>query len=282
MTWYSQAGTPELVCQLKYDARTSTADLTISQVLPPTPGEAKKKPLHMPVRLGLLGGNGQDIDLTLASGKRLEDGVVELTKRTRDIPLPRRALPAGAVAAARLLGARQPDDRPLGRGPAVPDGQRQRPLQSLAGGAGLRNARAGRDGEGPARRQAAREAQGVRGRAGRQPRRREPRPRLPRPVHVPAERERHCPHHRPRRGPARHPQRAQGAAQGHRHHALRDAGRDLPQARGQGALFAGAGSGRQAGPAQRGARLPGLPRQAGGRGPRSRRISPAPATPPTR
>ena len=91
MTWYSQAGTPELVCQLKYDARNKTADLTIAQVLPPTPGEAKKKPLHMPVRLGLLGGNGQDIDLTLASGKRLEDGVVELTKRTetfrfRDVP----------------------------------------------------------------------------------------------------------------------------------------------------------------------------------------------------
>ena len=91
MTWYSQAGTPELVCQLKYDARNKTADLTIAQVLPPTPGEAKKKPLHMPVRLGLLGGNGQDIALTLASGKRLEDGVVELTKRTetfrfRDVP----------------------------------------------------------------------------------------------------------------------------------------------------------------------------------------------------
>ena len=91
MTWYSQAGTPELVCQLKYDARNKTADLTIAQVLPPTPGEAKKKPLHVPVRLGLLGGNGQDIDLTLASGKRLEDGVIELTKRTetyrfRDVP----------------------------------------------------------------------------------------------------------------------------------------------------------------------------------------------------
>jgi aminopeptidase N len=91
MTWYSQAGTPELVCQLKYDARAKTADLTISQVLPPTPGEPKKKPQHIPVRLGLLGGNGQDIGLTLASGQRLEDGLVELRKRSetfrfRDVP----------------------------------------------------------------------------------------------------------------------------------------------------------------------------------------------------
>ncbi|HJU31777.1 MAG TPA: aminopeptidase N, partial [Hyphomicrobiaceae bacterium] len=91
MTWYSQAGTPELVCQLKYDARHRTADLTIAQVLSPTPGEARKKPLHIPVRLGLLGGNGQDVPLHLASGKPIEDGVIELTKRTetfrfRDVP----------------------------------------------------------------------------------------------------------------------------------------------------------------------------------------------------
>jgi aminopeptidase N len=91
MIWYSQAGTPEMVCQLKYDARHKSADLTIAQVLPPTPGEAKKKPLHIPVRLGLIGGNGQDLALTLGSGKQLENGVIELTKRTetfrfKDVP----------------------------------------------------------------------------------------------------------------------------------------------------------------------------------------------------
>jgi aminopeptidase N len=91
MTWYSQAGTPELVCQLKYDARAKTADLTIAQVLPPTPGEHKKKPLHIPMRVGLLGGNGQDLALTLASGQQLDDGLIEVRKRTetfrfRDVP----------------------------------------------------------------------------------------------------------------------------------------------------------------------------------------------------
>jgi aminopeptidase N len=91
MTWYWQAGTPELVCQLKYDAKTKTADLTMTQVLPPTPGEARKKPLHIPVKLGLLGGNGHDLDLRLASGEKLENGLIELRKRTerfrfRDVP----------------------------------------------------------------------------------------------------------------------------------------------------------------------------------------------------
>jgi len=82
MTWYSQAGTPELICQLKHDARAKTADLTITQVLPPTPGQAKKRPLHIPFKLGLLGGDGQELELTLASGERLADGLVELRKRT--------------------------------------------------------------------------------------------------------------------------------------------------------------------------------------------------------
>src|SRR5262245_12165176 len=91
MTWYQQAGTPELECQLDYNARAKTADLTFRQVLPPTPGQPHKKALHIPVRLGLLGGNGQDLDLTLASGERLQNGVVEITKRTekvrfRDVP----------------------------------------------------------------------------------------------------------------------------------------------------------------------------------------------------
>jgi aminopeptidase N len=82
MNWYAQAGTPELVCQLKYDARAKAADLTVSQVLPPTPGQPKKKPLHIPLKLGLLGGNGQDLDLVLASGEPLEDGLVEVRKRS--------------------------------------------------------------------------------------------------------------------------------------------------------------------------------------------------------
>jgi aminopeptidase N len=91
MTWYSQAGTPELVCELKYDAKGKTADLTVTQVLPPTPGQPHKKPLHIPVKLGLLGGNGQDLDLKLATGEPLRAGLVEVRKRTekfrfRDVP----------------------------------------------------------------------------------------------------------------------------------------------------------------------------------------------------
>jgi aminopeptidase N len=90
-TWYSQAGTPELVCKLTYDERTKSAVLAITQLLPTTPQGATKKPLHIPLRIGLLGDGGRDLALTLASGQPLQRGLIEIKKRSetfrlRDIP----------------------------------------------------------------------------------------------------------------------------------------------------------------------------------------------------
>jgi aminopeptidase N len=91
--WYSQAGTPELVAAFSYDKAKQQAELRIEQVLPPTPGESKKKPLHIPVRIGLLGGNGQEIALKRDTGEAIEDGVLHVTKRSQtfrfaDVPSP--------------------------------------------------------------------------------------------------------------------------------------------------------------------------------------------------
>jgi aminopeptidase N len=85
MTWYSQAGTPEMACALKYDARSETAELTLAQSQAPTPGEARKKPLHIPVKLGLIDPDGRDMELTLASGERLCDGLVELRRKSEKL-----------------------------------------------------------------------------------------------------------------------------------------------------------------------------------------------------
>jgi aminopeptidase N len=91
MNWYNQPGTPELVCSLKYDARAKTATLDVEQILRPSPGFPKKKPLHLPLKIGLIGANGHDIPLRLANGRDVPDGVLEMTKRTerwtfRDVP----------------------------------------------------------------------------------------------------------------------------------------------------------------------------------------------------
>jgi aminopeptidase N len=91
MLWYRQSGTPELVCDFSYDKKTKTAELTVEQVLPPTPGQPKKKPFHMPLRMGLIGGNGQEIPLKLESGAVVDNGLIELrnakhTFRFVDVP----------------------------------------------------------------------------------------------------------------------------------------------------------------------------------------------------
>ena len=95
--WYSQAGTPELVCALRYDKTKKKAELSVEQALPPTPGQPHKKPLHIPLKLGLLGGNGHDVPLKLESGEELHDDVLPITKRKqtfRFADVPTRPVPS--------------------------------------------------------------------------------------------------------------------------------------------------------------------------------------------
>ncbi|MGI9524977.1 MAG: aminopeptidase N [Hyphomicrobiaceae bacterium] len=79
--WYQQAGTPELSCQLTFDREKRTAQLAVEQILPPTPGQAKKKPLHIPLKFGLLNKAGDDIPLQLSDGTEFPDGVLQVTRR---------------------------------------------------------------------------------------------------------------------------------------------------------------------------------------------------------
>jgi len=89
--WYEQAGTPEVVISLNYDASTKTAGLDVSQVTPPTPGQQTKHPLHVPLKIGLLGQNGNDLPLKLEDGSEIADGLLHLRERQQsyrfvDIP----------------------------------------------------------------------------------------------------------------------------------------------------------------------------------------------------
>jgi aminopeptidase N len=59
--WYQQAGTPEIAVAESWDAATQTFHLRFSQSIPDTPGQSDKKPMHMPVRLGLLDSSGAPI-----------------------------------------------------------------------------------------------------------------------------------------------------------------------------------------------------------------------------
>ncbi len=59
--WYSQAGTPEVKATSKYDEASKTFTLELEQNIPDTPGQTDKKPMHIPVALGLVGENGEDL-----------------------------------------------------------------------------------------------------------------------------------------------------------------------------------------------------------------------------
>jgi aminopeptidase N len=64
--WYAQAGTPELAVSGEYDGHSRTYRLTVRQSCPPSPGQPTKQPFHIPLALGLLNHQGDDIPLRLA------------------------------------------------------------------------------------------------------------------------------------------------------------------------------------------------------------------------
>ncbi|MDE2133876.1 MAG: aminopeptidase N [Alphaproteobacteria bacterium] len=80
--WYAQAGTPVIEATGVYCAVKKSYVLTLKQSLAPTPGQPDKKPMHIPLRLGLVGESGRALPLTLegenAAGP--EERVLELTK----------------------------------------------------------------------------------------------------------------------------------------------------------------------------------------------------------
>jgi aminopeptidase N len=63
--WYSQAGTPQITVKTQYDATEKTYALTLKQHCPITPGQPVKHPFHIPIAVGLIGPEGQDVPLQL-------------------------------------------------------------------------------------------------------------------------------------------------------------------------------------------------------------------------
>jgi len=85
MIWYRQSGTPNLVTNGAYDGTSKTYRLTIEQSCPPTPGQERKVPLHIPVRFGLVGGNGEDISFDSVSGADVTGDVIQLKNARHEL-----------------------------------------------------------------------------------------------------------------------------------------------------------------------------------------------------
>jgi aminopeptidase N len=74
--WYAQAGTPVLKVQQSYDPSAQTLTLTINQHCPPTPGQAAKEPLHIPVTVGLINKDGSVVPCKLQDNTHASNEVV--------------------------------------------------------------------------------------------------------------------------------------------------------------------------------------------------------------
>ena len=85
MRWYSQAGTPEIDAFGEYDYARGEYRLMLRQRTPATPGQPQKQPLHIPVRLGLVGTkSGRDLPLTLDGEALGADAVVDLREAEQE------------------------------------------------------------------------------------------------------------------------------------------------------------------------------------------------------
>jgi len=79
--WYTQSGTPQVTVTRSYDAGTRTLSVFFSQHTPPDRNKAEKQPLHIPVRMGLIDPDGNDI-----TPERLS--LVQITDQTHTVAFP--------------------------------------------------------------------------------------------------------------------------------------------------------------------------------------------------
>ena len=82
--WYLQKGTPTLKCVGTHDASARTFTIELTQVAPAN--EPSFRPTQMPVVVGLVGPDGQDVPLTLEgedAATAPTERVLELTERTQ-------------------------------------------------------------------------------------------------------------------------------------------------------------------------------------------------------
>jgi aminopeptidase N len=93
--WYEQAGRPEITIEDRWDKATKSYELSIAQKVPPTPGQAEKLPMLIPLTMSLLGPDGAELPTRLEEEAESRVGtrvitLAEARERFRfvDVPAP--------------------------------------------------------------------------------------------------------------------------------------------------------------------------------------------------
>jgi aminopeptidase N len=81
--WYDQAGTPQVSLTAAYDAGAKTLDLTLAQTTAPTPGQPDKRPLPIPLRLGLQDADGRALTFTAPGAQTGADSALIVLQDSR-------------------------------------------------------------------------------------------------------------------------------------------------------------------------------------------------------
>ncbi|MGZ3799449.1 MAG: aminopeptidase N [Bdellovibrio sp.] len=81
--WYHQAGTPSIHIQEKFDAAKNEYHVTLEQNCSPTPNQNHKEPFHIPLMVGLLDKNGNELVLNCDKIQTNSDGknLIELKEQ---------------------------------------------------------------------------------------------------------------------------------------------------------------------------------------------------------
>ena len=276
--WYGQAGTPEVAAKGSYDRRKRTYTLSLTQSCPPTPGQGVKRPMHIPLRFGLVGPNGADLAFDAATGARIEGDIIHLSEPTQTIvfrgvstaPVP--SLLRGFSAPVKLSIDLPPDELLFLLRTDSDPFNRWQAAQMLANRALIAATAAVGKGGAPAfdpvlHRRPCRVCRGRRSGAG-----------VSGPGAGASRRGRHRPGNRPRRRSRRDLHRPQSSARGDRRADRRPARQGRRPSRGPGALFAGRRRGRPARPGQHGDGPHGRSRRPAGDRPRACGAPPKPTT----
>ena len=78
--WYEQAGTPQVHVETNYNSIQQEFTITLMQVTAPTPGQTDKLPLQIPIRFGLIGSDGQDIETHPCETSAVQNDILNLTE----------------------------------------------------------------------------------------------------------------------------------------------------------------------------------------------------------
>ncbi|WP_421937557.1 aminopeptidase N [Phenylobacterium sp.] len=84
--WYEQAGTPRITVGGRYDETTKTLELTLTQTNPPTNGQETKRPVPIPVTVGLLDLEGRTLAFE-RDGQAVDETVIVLDQPEMKVTL---------------------------------------------------------------------------------------------------------------------------------------------------------------------------------------------------